>query len=374
MPVHIGAFVRLPGSPCVSTYLCGEQALLHQHSSGEVVGLTPLATFTWLALAEGWGEERVVGELTSRGETRAQAFALLKQFDDLEHAEHLVSPPAAPQLPEPVAFVASAAYRYLDSCFTLSLPPSLAAAVVPLLAAARIAGEARCTLKVEVVATSTGLSLRLNGWERAGSLNEASVTPLLVDTLRKFAYRHSDYLMALHSALLVREGKGVLLPGASGSGKSTLAAAMTARGFDCATDEVVVLGRNGMARTMPFGIGLKSGSWPLLAAAHPSLVHQFVHTRLDGRSIRYLPIQGVASPLPISTIVFPAYLPGAPASLHPLDPVQALQRLTEAGYDLGGALDTARLEAILAWISRLPTYRLVYSELAQAVALLEALP
>lgn len=374
-PVHIGAFVLLPGrSPGVNTYLCGEQALLHRLGSGEAVGLSPLATFAWLALEQGWGGERLVGELTARGVSREQALELLGQLDDLERADSSVPMAPAPQLPEPASFVAGKAYSYLDSSFTLSLPPSLAAGLEPLLSPARVEGEVVCSLKCEVVEAATGLSLRLNGWERAGSLDEASVTPLLIDSLRKFAYRHSDYLMALHSALLVGKGTAVLLPGRSGSGKSTLAAALMANGFECATDEVVVLGGDGAGvRTMPFGIGLKSGSWSLLSAYHPKLVQQSVHTRFDGQSLRYLPIQGVASPQGISAIVFPTYRSGVAAVMHPLDPVQALQRLCQAGYDLGGILDTARLEAILEWISPIPAYGLVYGDLEQAVSLMEPL-
>jgi len=56
--------------------------------------------------------------------------------------------------------------------------------------------------------------------------------------MMRLATHAEQELVHLHGAVLVRDGRSLLIPGASGAGKSTFALAMTAHGFDLLADDI----------------------------------------------------------------------------------------------------------------------------------------
>jgi hypothetical protein len=70
-------------------------------------------------------------------------------------------------------------------------------------------------------------------WELADVVRRPLLTTSLLDT---------GPFVDLHSAVLDREGKGLLLVGGSRSGKTTLALELVDRGWTCFSDEVALLG------------------------------------------------------------------------------------------------------------------------------------
>jgi len=61
---------------------------------------------------------------------------------------------------------------------------------------------------------------------------------------------------------------------------------------------------------------------------------------------------------PLHSLVFPCYQPEQPTSLTRISPADALCRLTEAGYDMEGGLDTERVEELIDWIGGISCYEL----------------
>jgi hypothetical protein len=66
-------------------------------------------------------------------------------------------------------------------------------------------------------------------------------------------------------------------------------------------------------------------------------------------------------------LLFPAYLPGRPAALEPLEPGDVRQRLIAAEPYLP-PLTEAGLEALVSWVARAPGFALRYPDLSQGLA------
>jgi hypothetical protein len=169
-----------------------------------------------------------------------------------------------------------------------------------------------------------------------------------------------------------------LLPGAKGSGKSTLTAALVAAGFTYLTDELSLLTSGlGRFRAAPVSLGLKSGSWPLLATRFRGLEGLPKHRQADGREVRYLaPPRDAPLDQRVHTaecLVFPQYEAGGPTELCSVGPVEALYRLAEAGYAVPDSLDDQRVQFLIDWVGQLDCYRLRMGDIASAVLKIQAL-
>jgi hypothetical protein len=88
---------------------------------------------------------------------------------------------------------------------------------------------------------------------------------------------------------------------------------------------------------VPLGIGLKQGSWRVLADKAQGIEELPRHVRLDGRQIRYLPMRGTVdrdgAAVPVRTLIFPEFRPAAGTTSRKLRPADALLRLAAARYD-----------------------------------------
>ncbi|HEV7217053.1 MAG TPA: hypothetical protein VGP33_18240, partial [Chloroflexota bacterium] len=177
----------------------------------------------------------------------------------------------------------------------------------------------------------------------------------------------------LHAGALACHGQGIILPAAPGSGKTTLTAAAVAMGFQYLSDEVAALPLGG-SDLVPFAKSLfvKQGSQLLLAFFCPELTVTPPHYRLSGEPVWYLPPPPAAwpaTPVPLRHVVFPRYVPGAPAELTPLSRPDALPLLLRQSFNVP-ALGTRGVEGIVALLRAAECHTLTLDELAPAVALL----
>ncbi len=77
-------------------------------------------------------------------------------------------------------------------------------------------------------------------------------------------------MLILHSAVVEKGGKAVILPGESGSGKSTLAAALVSRGWRLLSDEFALIRlSDGLVMPYPRPISLKNESIPRMRELFP---------------------------------------------------------------------------------------------------------
>lgn len=274
-------------------------------------------------------------------------------------------------------------YRLLDLDFRLFVSPgNLRRRIEPLLAplAPGAPPDDTSPLQIDLRVEDGCFVLAANGEPIGWCASSGQVVPMFKASLLRFALQRSRDFGAIHAAAVGRNGHSVLLPGASGSGKSTAAAALVAAGLQLLGDDTVVLAGDGLAaRAVPFAICLKRGAWNLLAGRFPDLAEQPVYDRIDGRRVRYLVPPRVAADArseagwPVSAIVFLRRENGGAAELSALPPFEALQRLLKGFYPLADGLDPEKVERLLGWIGRTPSFELRFSSLEDCVAHVGAL-
>jgi len=213
-----------------------------------------------------------------------------------------------------------------------------------------------------------------NGIGTEGGLARNQVVPYLIYNLFEQRMAGLKHRLLFHAAVVARNRQALLLPAQSGSGKSTLAGALSASGWAYLSDELAVVATETLC-VDPFAlpIGLKDKSLDALAAFIPEVKNLPRHIRLDGIGIHYQrpPSIELNAGLPIAAMVFPEYAAGASTELTALKPLASLEALSETGSS-SRPLVAADITAMLK-LAALPSYRLAFSDLEQAVQLMNDL-
>lgn len=124
-----------------------------------------------------------------------------------------------------------------------------------------------------------------------------------------------DQYYLLHSAILVKRGKAVLLPGVSKSGKSTMAIALLKEGFKYISDEIAAIDLDTLgASGFPRAIVMRDKTLSLFPHLGPEINHLGYKLVVAGkvREVHYgIPsgknLASMKKSFPISVIVFPHY-------------------------------------------------------------------
>ena len=204
-----------------------------------------------------------------------------------------------------------------------------------------------------------------------GTTREAALLALLAVLLR-LGTRPAERLLVVHGAGLVApDGRGLLLVAPGGSGKSTLAAALETAGFGLLGDDLVPVTLDGALLGLGLPLGLKAGSWPVLAGCRPEIADAPV-IRRDDEPVRFLPPRTpTAGPVRPALLLLTRYRPGQAVRTEPLTPEQALHGLVEAEAVFRD-LTQAKLTALARWLEGLPAWRLSYPDLASGQAAVRA--
>jgi len=188
-----------------------------------------------------------------------------------------------------------------------------------------------------------------------------------------------QYLI-LHSAVVEKQGKGIMLSAASGSGKSTLTAELAMRGWRIFSDELALIdGAASQLRLIPFPrpISLKNQSIDLVRRRYPEaqfgpLAHDtqkgtIAHLRVPEESV-----DRASETVPPSLIIFPKWTAGTPLRVQPVGAGQAAMRLIDQSfnYPVLGPLGFSRLADLA---QSAPAWELEYSSLDDAVDALDDL-
>lgn len=196
-----------------------------------------------------------------------------------------------------------------------------------------------------------------------------AVEAMLVDVNRRGIDQARGRLV-FHAGAVDRGGV-VVLPAASGSGKSTLTAALVARGARYVSDEAsVVHPVTLLVDPYPKPLSLSASSLAALADAGFAIADPATGDGEAGK--RHVPVAHVGVPAepgtPLAAMIFPSYEQDGPTSIEPLSPEDALVALVPctfaATWDVAGALDH-----VVAMVEAVPAFRLVFSDLADAIAL-----
>ena len=154
--------------------------------------------------------------------------------------------------------------------------------------------------------------------------------------LKDFIRFTRDQYYLLHSAVLVKNGKAILFPGASKSGKSTLSIALLRDGFKYVSDEVAAVDVNTLRTSgFPRAIAIREKTLSLFPNLEPEINHlryQWVNSG-KVREIHYgIPsgrnLAAMNRSFPISAIVFPQYSAKGDTFLSEIKPP------SEAVFDL----------------------------------------
>jgi HprK-related kinase A len=202
--------------------------------------------------------------------------------------------------------------------------------------------------------------------------------PLLEWGLNWCVYSLCDQFLTMHSAVLEKGGRAVIMPAPSGSGKSTLCAGLAFRGWRLLSDELALLDPDsGLLSPCPRPISLKNRSIDVIRAYAPEAAFgKVVHDTLKGSVGHVRPpadavAKGAVRAQP-AWVIFPTYRADAPAVLTPMPRAQALMKLLGQtfNYDTHGREGFAAMTAL---IHACDCYEFSYSQLDEAVAVFDQL-
>ena len=184
------------------------------------------------------------------------------------------------------------------------------------------------------------------------------------------------YLITLHAACVMWNGKGVLLAGDSGAGKSSLAYACSRRGWTYVSDDASAFMR--AARTpMVIGHPQKFRFREPVGALFPEFRDLKSTLRAYGKptiEVQTRSLEGLrtADESTVNAVVFldrPGHEGGAPA-LSPVPLEDAWKRLSFSVWAVQSAAYEERLAALQRMLT-VPTYRIRYAELDPAIDCLQ---
>lgn len=202
--------------------------------------------------------------------------------------------------------------------------------------------------------------------------------PLLEWGMNWCVYTHCHQFLTLHSAVVEKDGRALILPAPSGSGKSTLCAGLAFRGWRLLSDELALIDpATGLLSPLPRPISLKNQSIAVIRAHAPeaafspevadTLKGTVAHARPPADAVALADQR--ARP---RWVVLPRYVAGAPARLERLPRARAFMTLIDNAfnYNVHGRAGFATLAAL---VDGCDCYEFSYGHLDEAVATFDRL-
>jgi HprK-related kinase A len=178
--------------------------------------------------------------------------------------------------------------------------------------------------------------------------------------------------LVVHSAVLERDGRALVMPAPSGSGKSTLCAALAWRGWRLLSDEMTVFCFDtGNVLPNPRPVSLKNRGVEVIAAFEPRACFSRVYRGTNKGDVAYMrpPPEAVArahEPARPGMVVAPVFREGAPTSVHEMDRTAAFRWLVDNSVNYPSMLQTG-FDLLTGFIERCALYSLTYSNLDEAI-------
>ena len=188
----------------------------------------------------------------------------------------------------------------------------------------------------------------------------------------------AHHYQLVHAAVVEREGHAVILPAPPGSGKSTLCAALINRGWRLLSDELALVSPATLELTpIPRPVSLKNDSIRVIReyvsdACFGPIVRDtskgtVSHLRAPDSSMRDSAL--AATP---AWIIFPRYLPGAPAVLAPRPKGRSLMEIAEQSFNYN-ILGAEGFDTLKRLIDSCACYDFSYSSLDEAIEVFSGL-
>ena len=202
--------------------------------------------------------------------------------------------------------------------------------------------------------------------------------PMLESAINSWMGKNVTRYLLMHSAVVERAGKALLLPGTSGVGKSTLSTVLAARGWRLLSDEVAVIRPNdGLVLPHPRPISLKNNSIDMMAKRFPdaSISRRYEGTTKGTVAFLRPPedaIERALEPAKPRLVVFPRFDPDGEPELRQLEKAPAFMRLVDNSPQYSTLLETG-FETLATLVEGCEHYRLTYNNIDDAIALIEGL-
>lgn len=377
----------------LSLHIVGEEGLLLDPAHHRLYALNASAAFIWSLLKDGQSPAEASRSLTAQfavpvDEAAAYVADVLRRYDsppDVPHDVPITVPVANTRHRRPHGNGAGVVktYALLESAFRVHYDnASLAKRIHPLLQHGARTNGAELANVIDVIVTSEGggVIVIANDQEIGSSCTLEDAAVAVRACLTQLAVAASGGLCVVHAGALCRNGAALLLPGEAGHGKSTLSAGLAARGFHMLCDDTTLLaGEPPLVRSLPTGLCIKRGAYPVLEPRYPQLLSLPEWRRPDGKQARYLmpgrdlPWATSDAAVAVHWIAFPHYDPDRGTALLPLPKHEALARLLRGVCFLSGSLDKQNLDKFIAWIERIDCFELPLSSLDEATALIDGL-
>ncbi|HHM06183.1 MAG TPA: HprK-related kinase A [Gammaproteobacteria bacterium] len=189
---------------------------------------------------------------------------------------------------------------------------------------------------------------------------------------------HYHRYLIIHSAVLEKSGRALILPGPPGAGKSTLCAALAMRGWRYFSDELTLVEPDTLAITpIPRPISLKNESIAIIRRFAPKAVMGPPHHDTLKGTVAHLQappdsVERAGETAAPGWIIFPRYCAGAATRLTPRSKASTLLYAAENGFNYS-ILAAIGFETAAELVDRSDCYDFVYSNLADAITTLNEL-
>lgn len=189
---------------------------------------------------------------------------------------------------------------------------------------------------------------------------------------------HAHQYVTLHSAVLERNGRALILPAPSGSGKSTLCAGLAFGGWRLLSDELALIDpERRHIVPLPRPISLKNASIEVIRRFAPDAVFSRVVHDTNKGSIAHCRAPGQAlakvdRPAPPAWVVVPRYEAGAPPRLAPLPKARAMMHLVDSTFNFNVQRRRA-FDLLGELVDGCDCYEFSYSRLEDALPVFAAL-
>ena len=204
-----------------------------------------------------------------------------------------------------------------------------------------------------------------------------SPLPLLEWGANWLVAQRLNNLLLLHAGAVERDGFALLLPAIPGSGKSTLTAALTQRGWRLLSDEFGAYDpAAGVFRAMLKPVALKNTSIEVIRDFAPDAVFgpDFPKTR-KGRVAHLAPntasVQRRHETARPGAVVLPQWQAGSPTRWEQLDEHVLFPALSFNAFNYN-LLGEVGFRAAIALVRQCPGWQLIYSDLDDALATIDA--
>ncbi|WP_448212684.1 HprK-related kinase A [Colwellia sp. MEBiC06753] len=187
---------------------------------------------------------------------------------------------------------------------------------------------------------------------------------------------HAHQFLMIHSAVLAKNDKILILPGEPGSGKSTLCAALLGEGWTVYSDELALIDRqSGLIHSVCRPISLKNNSIDIIEQRYPNLQHLNIVNTSNKGLVAHFPLpeptlKEELPHLPAKLVIFPKYLPNAPLSVEILDKPSCFLKCIENSFNYS-ALGQHGFDAMGNFIECVDGYNISYSSLDDAISFIE---